>query len=152
MRRKDKEIADAEVIDDIIRRSTVCRLALSEDNRPYVVPVCFGYRNRTLHVHSAREGKKIDILKKNNTVCVEFDVDHELVKDDRACAWGMKYRSVICYGTASFVDDYREKQEALDVIMKHYSNGSFVYSEKKLADSIVIKIDIESMTGKQSGY
>jgi nitroimidazol reductase NimA-like FMN-containing flavoprotein (pyridoxamine 5'-phosphate oxidase superfamily) len=152
MRRKDKEITDTEVIDDIICRSTCCRLALSETNQPYIVPVCFGYRNRTLYVHSAREGKKIDILRKNKNVCVEFDVDHELVKADRACTWGMKYRSVICYGTALFVDDDRKKREALDVIMAHYSSGSFEYNDKKLADSIVIKIEIESMTGKQSGY
>lgn len=152
MRRKDKEITDTEVIDDIICQSTVCRLALSETNQPYIVPVCFGYRNRTLYVHSAREGKKIDILRKNNNVCVEFDVDHEIVKANQACKWGIKYRSVTCYGTASFVDDDREKREALDVIMAHYSTGSFEYNDRNLADSIVIKIEIESMTGKQSGY
>lgn len=152
MRRNDKEITDTEVIDDIINRSTVCRMALSETNRPYLVPVCFGYRNRTLYVHSAREGKKIDILRKNNNVCVEFDVDHELVKADIACAWGMKYRSVVCSGTASFVDDDREKREALDVIMEHYSTGSFEYNDKELADMIIIKIEIKSITGKQSGY
>jgi nitroimidazol reductase NimA-like FMN-containing flavoprotein (pyridoxamine 5'-phosphate oxidase superfamily) len=152
MRRNDKEITDTEVIDDIINRSTVCRMALSETNRPYLVPVCFGYRNRTLYVHSAREGKKIDILKKNNNVCVEFDVDHEIVKTGQACKWGMKYRSVICYGTASFVDDDRQKRKALDVIMAHYSTGSFEYNDKRLADMIIIKIEIESITGKQSGY
>jgi nitroimidazol reductase NimA-like FMN-containing flavoprotein (pyridoxamine 5'-phosphate oxidase superfamily) len=152
MRRNDKEITDTEVIDDIINRSAVCRMALSETNRPYLVPVCFGYRNRTLYVHSAREGKKIDILRKNNNICVEFDVDHELVKTDRACAWGMKYRSVICFGTASFVDDDCQKREALDVIMAHYSSGSFAYIDKELADMIIIKIEIESITGKQSGY
>ncbi|MBT8490798.1 MAG: pyridoxamine 5'-phosphate oxidase family protein [Deltaproteobacteria bacterium] len=152
MRRKDKKITDTEVIDNIINRSTVCRLALSETNLPYIVPVCFGYRSRTLYVHSAQEGKKIDILRKNNNVCVEFDVDHELVKADGACTWGMKYRSVICYGTASFVDGDREKREALDVIMAHYSTGSFEYIDKKLADTIIIKIEIESITGKQSGY
>ncbi|MBN2516402.1 MAG: pyridoxamine 5'-phosphate oxidase family protein [Deltaproteobacteria bacterium] len=152
MRRNDKEITDTEVIDDIVNRSAVCRLALSETNRPYIVPVCFGYRNRTLYVHSAREGKKIDILRKNNNVCVEFDVDHELVKADRACTWGMKYRSIICSGTASFVDDDREKREALDIIMAHYATGSFEYIDKKLTDTIVIKIEIESITGKQSGY
>jgi len=119
MKRKDKEITDTKVIDDIICRSTVCRLALSETNQPYIVPVCFGYRNRTLYVHSAREGKKIDILRKNNNVCIEFDVDHEIVKADQACKWSMKYRSVICYGTASFVDDGSKKREALDVIMAH---------------------------------
>jgi len=152
MRRNDKEITDTEVIDDIINRSVVCRLALSETNLPYLVPVCFGYRNRTLYVHSAREGKKIDILRKNNNVCVEFNVDHELVKGDQACKWSMKYRSVICYGTASFVDDDREKREALDIIMAHYATGSFEYIDKKLTDTIVIKIEIESITGKQSGY
>ena len=145
-------MTDTKEIDDIISRSAVCRLALSENNLPYIVPVCFGYRNGALYVHSAREGKKIDILRKNKNVCIAFDVDHELVKASSACTWGMKYRSVICYGTASLVDDDRTKREALDIIMEHYSTGSFVYDHRKLADSIIIKITIDSMTGKKSGY
>ena len=65
MRRKDKEITDIESIEKIIHKAKVCRLALSLDDTPYVVPVCFGYSAETIYFHSAKEGKKIDIIKKN---------------------------------------------------------------------------------------
>ena len=65
MRRKDKEITDIKSIEKIIQKSKVCRLGLSLNDTPYIVPVCFGYRAKTLYFHSAQEGKKIDIIKKN---------------------------------------------------------------------------------------
>ncbi|MBU3917342.1 pyridoxamine 5'-phosphate oxidase family protein, partial [bacterium] len=71
MRRKEKEITDKAIIDSIINDSKVCRLGLSDDNRPYVVPLCFGYENDTLYFHSAHKGMKLDILKKNKQVCFE---------------------------------------------------------------------------------
>ena len=63
VRRKDKEIKDKEVIESIIKRATVCRIALSENNVPYIVPLSFGYKDNCLYFHSAPEGRKIDIIK-----------------------------------------------------------------------------------------
>jgi nitroimidazol reductase NimA-like FMN-containing flavoprotein (pyridoxamine 5'-phosphate oxidase superfamily) len=152
MRRKDKEINNVSAIRDIIRNALICRLALSDDNSPYVVPLCFGYRDNTLYFHSSPEGRKIEILEKNSNVCFEFDIDHEVVQEDKACKWSMKYRSVIGFGKASFVEDLEEKRKGLDAIMEHYSGRSFDYPEPALKATTIIKVEIESMTGKQSGY
>jgi len=151
MRRKDKEITDVAGIESIIRRSSVCRLAMVDDNCPYVVPLCFGYRDNSLYFHSARNGKKIDVLKKNPHVCFEFDVDGEPIKADNPCEWGMKYESVVGFGKASFVEDIEDKRHALDVIMKHYSDGVYTYPDARLNHIRVIKVEIEHMTGKRSG-
>jgi nitroimidazol reductase NimA-like FMN-containing flavoprotein (pyridoxamine 5'-phosphate oxidase superfamily) len=48
MRRKEKEITDKTAMESIILRSSVCRLALSEENRPYIVALSFGYTDDTL--------------------------------------------------------------------------------------------------------
>ena len=85
MRRKDKEIADKKEIESIIERANVCRIGLSENNLPYVVPVNFGYKNNNIYFHSAPMGKKIDILKKNNNICFEIDIDHTLLISDDIC-------------------------------------------------------------------
>lgn len=152
MRRKDKEINELAVIESIISRAHVCRLALSDEDRPYVVPLCFGYTDNTLYFHSAREGKKLDILRKNNKVCFEFDIDHELVEADEACDWGMKYRSVIGFGEASLIEDPEAKRSALDVIMKHYAVRPYKCTNKPVEGLIIIKVDIENLTGRKSGY
>lgn len=152
MRRKEKEITDRAIIESIILRSSVCRLAFSEDDRPYIIPLCFGYKDNILYFHSACEGKKLDILRKNNNVCFEFDIDHEIVGAEDACKWGMKFRSVIGFGKASFIDDLKSKRRALDIIMQHYSGRSFVYAEVAVKNTAIIKVKIERMTGKKSGY
>jgi nitroimidazol reductase NimA-like FMN-containing flavoprotein (pyridoxamine 5'-phosphate oxidase superfamily) len=151
MRRTDKEITDRAEIEYIIQRSVVCRLGLLDENRPYIVPLCFGYTDNTLYFHSANQGRKIDILKKNNTVCFEFDIDCEPIKADNPCEWGMKYKSVLGFGKAYFVDGFEAKCAAMDIIMQQYSDGTFDYPKTKEKNTAVIRVEIEHMTGKQSG-
>lgn len=151
MRKKDKEIVDVAAVEDVLRRATVCRLGLCRDDMPYVVPVCFGFDGGALYFHCAREGKKLDILRKNNNVCFEVDIDHEIVKAEKACGWGMKYKSVVGFGRAVFVEEVELKRKGLDVIMRQYSGGAFEYSIDAIEKTVVIKVEIESMTGKQSG-
>lgn len=152
MRRKEKEITDITAIEAIILRSSVCRLALSEDNHPYIVPLCFGYEDNTLYFHSAPHGKKLEILSKNNTVCFEFDIDRRIVEAEDACGWTMNYRSVIGFGKASIIGDPPEKLKALNAIIQHYAGNPLPYSEVKLKGTVFIKVEIEKITGRESRY
>ena len=151
MRKKDKEITEESAIEDVIRKSLVCRLGLVDGDRPYIIPLCFGYRDKTLYFHSASQGKKIDITKSNQNVCFEFDINTEIVNAKEACDWGMKYQSVIGFGKAVIIQDADEKRRALNVIINQYSHGQFQFPEKALNMTTIIKVEIESMTGKQSG-
>jgi nitroimidazol reductase NimA-like FMN-containing flavoprotein (pyridoxamine 5'-phosphate oxidase superfamily) len=152
MRRKEKEITDKTIIESIILNSSVCRLALSEDNHPYIVPLCFGYEDSTLYFHSAREGKKLDILRNNNNVCFEFDIDHQVVEAEDACGWSMNYRSVIGFGNASIIDDPKVKIKAINAIIQYYAGKPLKYTKAKLKDTVIIMVEIEGITGKKSGY
>ena len=150
MRRKDKEITDTATIEEILSKGSVCRLALCQDNRPYVVPLCFGYKDNALYFHCAGQGKKLDILRNNNNVCFEIDIDCEITETDQACDWSIKYKSVIGFGKAVFIEDVDLKRKALDVILQQYSEGTFDYPANAVKNIVVLKVDIESMTGKQS--
>jgi nitroimidazol reductase NimA-like FMN-containing flavoprotein (pyridoxamine 5'-phosphate oxidase superfamily) len=150
MRRKDKEISDASGIKNIIEKATVCRLGMVNGDTPYVVPLCFGFQNNTLYFHSALKGQKIDYIRNNSKVCFEFDLIAEIEKSDEACSWGMKYQSVIGFGRALLVEDPGEKCKALEIIMAQYSDQQFQFPANKVKATAVIKVEIESMTGKQS--
>jgi len=150
MRRKEKEITEASAIEAIIKKSLVCRLALSDGNFPYIVPLCFGYRDKVLYFHGSLKGKKIDIIRKNQNICFEFDINTEIVKAEDACHWSMKYKSVIGFGKAVLLEDLDEKRKALNIIMSQYSDRTFQFNDATLKGTIVIKVEIESMTGKQS--
>lgn len=152
MRREDKEIRDKKEIESIIEKATVCRIAFSENDVPYIVPLNFGYKDDCLYFHSAADGKKIDIIKQNNQVCFEVDIDQEVVKSETPCNWEMKYRSVIGFGKAFFVDRLSEKRRALNIIVEHYSGDPYEYSEDAINNVAIVKVEIESMTAKKSGY
>jgi len=150
MRKKEKEITEVSAIEAIIKKSLVCRLALSDDNSPYIVPLCFGYRDRVLYFHGSLKGKKIDIIRKNKNICFEFDINTEILKAEDACHWSMKYKSVIGFGKAVLLEDLDEKRKAFNIIMSQYSDRTFQFNDATLKGTVVIKVEIESMTGKQS--
>jgi uncharacterized protein len=152
MRRKEKEITEKSKIEAVIHKSIICRVGMSDENIPYIVPLCFGYRDNTIYVHGSLEGRKISTLKKNQNVCFEFDINTELVESENACDWGMKYQSVIGFGKASFIENPELKSQALNIIMNQYSKKPFHFSDKTIDKMSVIKIEIAAMTGKQSGF
>ena len=151
MRRKDKEVSELEQIEEIIKEAKVCRLGLYEKDKdyPYIVPLNFGYSDKKLYFHSAKAGKKVDILKSNPRVCFEIDIALGLVKEESPCNWGNKFKSVIGFGTVSFLEDPVQKADAMHILMQNYSNDNHVFPEKVLANTLVCVIDIEEMTGKQ---
>jgi len=151
MRRKEKEITDPALIDDILHRAQVLRLAMARDNQPYIVPLCFGYEARCIYAHAAREGMKLDFLRENAAVCFECEVDVELIAAEKSCNWGIKYQSVIGFGRAEIVDDRQEKHHACDIIMRHYAKQFSGYDDSAIDKIVIIKIKIDSLTGKQSG-
>jgi nitroimidazol reductase NimA-like FMN-containing flavoprotein (pyridoxamine 5'-phosphate oxidase superfamily) len=143
MRRLDREITD--------RSEMVCRLGCDDNGIPYVVPVSFGYREGVIYIHSARDGRKITLLKKNPACCIEVDECLEIVHDKKPCNWGIHYRSVICTGRAHFITDTEEKRDGLNCIMHYYGAESHHFPEKELESVCVIRIDIAEMTGKKCG-
>jgi hypothetical protein len=150
MRRKEQEITDRAVIEEVLQRATVCRLGLAVGNEPYVVPVSFGYRDGCLYVHSSPEGKKVEMIRQNPRVCFEVDVGEALVRKPMPCAWSIHYRSVIGWGRAVFLADEEEKRRALDAIMAHYGGEPGKYAAKSLREVAVICIQVEEMTGKKA--
>jgi uncharacterized protein len=153
MRRHEKGIQSTEEIEDIIRSSQNCHLALSDNGKPYVVPMSFAYESGIIYFHTAKEGRKIEILRSNPFVCVEWTSEVELVTKDPACNWGMKFKSVIAEGKAEFITDSAEKVKALSLIMKQYSGrDDFSFPPAVVDKTEIIRITIEAISGKKSGY
>jgi len=150
MRRKEKEITDKNEIIKIIRSSQVCRLGLADDNKPYIVPLCFGYKDNTLYFHSAQEGKKVEIIKKNPNICFEFDQDSKVVQAEKPCSWGVKYKSIIGFGKVQILESLNEKREALKIIMSQYSPDNHEFKDSAITKTFVFKVEVSEITGKQA--
>lgn len=152
MRRKDREITDERIIRGILETAGICRIAMVDEGVPYVVPLNYGYSNNALYVHSAPSGRKIDILKRNDTVCFEIESDSTIIMHAEPCRWGTRSRSLIGYGRVEIIIDYQEKKRGLDVLMEHHGKrGRNVYDEKQLSELVILRIRIDSVTCKQLG-
>lgn len=140
MRRKDRQITDIYQIEAIIKKVDVCRIGFAENNIPYIVAMNFGYirgNPSRLYFHCANTGRKIDLIKKNNTVCFQMDTDHVLVPGDRACDHTMTFQSIVGYGQ-------------INILMEQYTGkAKWVYEESMLKRTTVLRLDIEKMTAKQ---
>ncbi len=152
MRRSEKEIRSAAQLGAILQAADVCRIALSDNDRPYIVPVCFGYEPGRLYFHSATEGKKIDILMKNPRCCFELETGVRIIPAEHPCSWEMRYQSIIGTAPARILEAPGEQRHGLRGNMAHYSAGPADFPDAALRSVAVIRIDIMEMTGKLSGY
>lgn len=153
MKRAKQEISDKIVINKILASSVICRLGFMDNDRPYILPFNYGYQDNCIYIHSAKEGKKIDLIQKNNNVCFEIEDIAKIERNEKACKWATTYRSIVGYGTIEIITDYEQKRKGLDVIMKHNGANSthdLDYEKKQIDSIIILKVKIIEITGKQS--
>jgi len=153
MRKVNQKIKDKATFEEILSTSEICRLGFIDHNRPYILPLNYGYQDNCIYIHCANEGKKIDLIKQNNYVCIEIEQSTKIEKYEKACKWTTTYRSLIGYGFVKIITDEEQKREGMDIIMKH--NGANAshdlnYESNKIASMSILKIEITEMTGKQS--
>lgn len=153
MRRKERELSKEEAI-EVIKKCDICRIGLVDDGMPYIVPMNFGYTYENeklcLYFHGAREGRKIDIINKNNKVCFEMDCSHKLITAEVACNYTMEFESVMGTGVIEILTDFDEKITALNYIMRSYSDAlNFTYNEKMVNVVNVFKLPVDDFTAKR---
>ena len=152
MRRKDREITDAEEIRRILSRARVLHLGLNDDEGPYVVPMHYGFLfengKLTLYTHCAREGHKLLLIRRDGRAFVEIDTDESLVPGEKPCAWGARYASVMGRGRAAIVEDAAEKCRALTLLMRTQTGKDFSITPEMAAAVTVLRIDVETYTAK----
>ncbi len=153
MRQAKKEMKDTGVLVHLLSTAHVGRIGtIGREGYPMVKPLNFAYHDRRIYFHSAREGEKMDDIKRDNRVCFEVDLPIALVRSDgNPCRASYLYRSVIIRGRATIVEDRAEKVFGLGCLMEKYQpeGGYGDFTEEKLAITDVVRIDIEEMTGKE---
>jgi uncharacterized protein len=153
MRRKEKEITEKAVIEEVLRENEVGRLATSVDDRPYVVPLNYVYFDGKVVFHSHKDGTKMTNLVKNPYVCFEVD-SGEIVKGEKPCDFTWKYRSVLVSGKANIITDPAKRLTALKRLSDKYSpgKGSMLTAEDlaKNPQLVLVEIVPQEMTGKKS--
>jgi uncharacterized protein len=153
MRRRT--VTDPKEIFEIISKCLVCHVAMVDaKGLPYVVPLNFGFEDGVIYLHSSQKGKKTDILRDHPLVCIEFSTDYMLraQSEQVACSYSMKYRSVLAYGEVEFIEDYNEKVEAMNRVMKQYTSREFQYNPPSIHEVCCYKVKVARFDGRVFGY
>ena len=153
MRKSDREIKSKEEIIDIIKRCDVIRLAFNNGDYPYILPLNFGFEVKNdkviFYLHSALEGTKIDIMKKDNRASFEMDTKHELQYYEEKGYCTMSYESIIGRGRIRILLE-DEKMNALKKLMGHYHKSEDTYfNPAAMSRTLVYSLEVEEMTAKR---
>ncbi len=153
MRRKDREISDPGEMLAILKDCDCCRLGLTDGNEAYILPLNFGISGEgddlTLYFHCAKEGKKIDLIKKSRYASFEADTDHVLVKGGNPCCFSFLYKSVMGRGEISLVEDVDEKILGMTKIMEHYADEEFPEIQAPMIERVcILKLDVTEWSCK----
>lgn len=150
MRRNDREIKLFSEIEAFLGQCTTCRMAMIDKDEPYIVPLNYGYRDKTVYLHGAKVGKKLDILRQSKRVCLEWDREDELITDqEEPCRWGMKYKSVIAWGEAEILEDEKEKIQGLQILMEQFiPDREWRFNPTIVKNTAVIRVKLDKISGK----
>jgi nitroimidazol reductase NimA-like FMN-containing flavoprotein (pyridoxamine 5'-phosphate oxidase superfamily) len=153
MRQAKKEIKDRGVVIGVLNDCQIGRLGtIGRDGYPMVKPLNFVYHEGRIYFHTAREGEKIEDMKRDSRVCFEAEQPIALVKSKGSpCRAEYLFRSVIVKGRAYLIEDASERLHGLALLMRKYQpeGGYGGFPEEKLKLTGVVRIDIEEMTGKE---
>jgi len=122
----------------LLKNNLLGRLSLCFNNEPYVVPIFYVYHDGKIYLHTAKRGKKIEFILRNNRACFEVD------------EWGGKgWTSVICYGKISFHEDFEMKKRVFEVLTGVAKSNQKISDERiKSMDVYIGVMEIEQMTGR----
>ena len=150
MRRKRQQLSEKENI-SILQKATAGTLALLGDNGyPYAVPISYVFADGKLYFHSALSGHKVDAIRNCDkaSFCV---IDKDDVQPEKYTTY---FRSVIAFGRIHIIEDAQEKLETARLLGDRYNPNQEEALrkelEKGLSRMVMIRFDIEHLTGKQA--
>ena len=153
MRRADREIREASEILKIVDGCQVCRLGLADEDAVYIVPLSFGYSWRngklTLYFHGAREGRKMELIRRNGKASFEMDLCGRLVEGENGCQYSVCYQSVMGEGRIEIVKEPAQKELCLRHIMAHYTDRTDLeFSPRTVERTCVLRLETDWLSAK----
>ncbi|HEX2987823.1 MAG TPA: pyridoxamine 5'-phosphate oxidase family protein [Chloroflexota bacterium] len=147
----EQEFLDSrEEMEQILREEVVGYLGLSDNGKPYVVPLNYAYMSGKIVFHCALTGQKLDAIRRNPHVC--FTVGRQVgdVRDhanDPVCHPDSD--SVICYGMARLLEDHTEREAALNAFNRRFRPSEPDLPMKRIERCMAVEITITKMTGRR---
>lgn len=151
MRRKGQALP-VSVCEEILHRATAGVLAVEGDGGyPYAVPLSFVYDAGKLYFHCAKEGHKLDAIRRNAkaSFCV---VDQDRVVPEKYTTY---FRSVIAFGQVRELTDEQEKRAAIEKLALRYAPQDSEHNRQRAIEQdwkplCMLEMTVEHLSGKEA--
>ncbi|WP_165065349.1 pyridoxamine 5'-phosphate oxidase family protein [Desulfovibrio sp. ZJ200] len=146
MRLRKRECAEQAFFDEVFGKAQELFLALNNNGCPYLIPLNFVRLGERIYLHSALEGTKLDLIRKDGRAAFSLVADVRIEREKSTTY----YKSVCGTGHASVVEDAEEKRLALDSLAERYAaRCPRPAPDANIRRVAIIRIDIASLTGKR---
>lgn len=151
LRRFKQQLSEEETKAVLFRGTSGVLSLLGDDGYPYGVPLSYVYDGQKLYFHCAKEGHKIDAIRRESkaSFCV---IDQDLVVPESYTTY---FRSVITFGQVKILDSQEDMRRALEKLaLKYAPEDSPSHREKVFSQEwgslCVLEMEIQSITGKEA--
>ena len=150
--RRSRQALGIDACKEVLSRGTSGVLALLGDGGwPYAVPMSYAFDGEKLYFHCAREGHKLDAIRREAraSFCV---VDRDEVVPEEYTTY---FRSVIAFGRVRVLEDEAQKRAAIELLARRYFPQDSAENrrraiEREWAGLCMLEMDIEHMSGKEA--
>ena len=150
--RRSRQALGIDACKEVLSRGTSGVLALLGDGGwPYAVPMSYAFDGEKLYFHCAREGHKLDAIRREAraSFCV---VDRDEVVPEEYTTY---FRSVIAFGRVRVVEDEAQKRAAIELLARRYfpqdsAENRHRAIEREWAGLCMLEMDIEHLSGKEA--
>ena len=145
-------VFDRELVYSILDEGFICHLGFIHEGRPVVIPTGYARVDDRLYVHGSQASRMLRTLKGGADACVTVTLVDGLVLARSAFHHSINYRSVVVFGTASPVDDLKEKVGALFAFSEHVVPGRWndvrQPTEQELKLTTVLFLPLDEVSAK----
>jgi hypothetical protein len=155
LRRSELQLAEEEALEFVGANCCGVLALSSEEGLPYAVPMTYGLENRTIYIHSAGEGQKLELVRQNpHAVFVVYETG-SVVPGETPCAASLDYTSVLLFGRVRQCQAAEEKKKGLEVVCR--STGISMPEDgtpeaegfaSNVEQTTVLALEIEHVSGK----
>lgn len=149
IRRIKQKLSEEEAIEILKKGKTAVLAVLGDDDYPYTVPINYVYQNGKIYFHGAKQGHKLDAIKKHDKVSLCVIDKDELVKDELTTY----FRSVIIFGKATIITDEKQTYHAAEIFGLKYNDDKEKVDkeiEREWKALTCVEIIIEHISGKEA--
>ena len=143
---------ERELVYQILDEGLVCHVSFVSNNQPYAIPTAYGRVKDTLYIHGSPASRMLRTLQEGIEVCVTVTLLDGLVLARSAFHHSMNYRSVVIFGTATTVQDFREKLKALHAFSEHIIPDRWAEvrppSQAEIAGTLVLSLPLVEVSAK----